>query len=282
MSSEGITFSFGSNWREYLECADELSIESARKDIVSWLGADGVKGKTVLDIGSGSGIHSLVFWLLGAKRVLSFDYDTNSVQATRSVWEKAGKPANWDVRHGSILDPVFIQSIESGDGFDIVYAWGVLHHTGAMWNAIKAASSLVGQKGMFWISLYAKGPAYPRHLAEKQKYNRASRLGKKLMELQFIAELVRQRLRGYGGLRRCASALLHGRVKDATSPFRWKVKKARGMDTYHDIVDWMGGLPYEVANVEEATTFLADYGLRLKKVEEAPEGSCHVFLFARA
>lgn len=260
MQDELITFSFGKNWRSYVDTVSEESIERARADIEEWLGVDGVKDKTVLDLGCGSGIHSLCYYLLGAKEILSFDVDNYSVESTQLLWEKAGKPSNWRVIQGSILDRDFVGSLGK---HEIVYSWGVLHHTGSMWQAIKNAASLVKQGGLFWIAIYVKGPKYPEHLALKQKYNRSSAIGKKMMVWRFIGNIMRERRRA--GL----------------NPFAWNETYDRGMDVYHDVLDWLGGLPYEVASKEEIVNFFAAEGFALEKIKELPEGGNNIYLFSR-
>src|SRR5215217_7046067 len=45
----------------------------------------------------------------GAGRVHSFDYDPNSVAATKSLWERAGSPANWVVERGDALDHSYVR-----------------------------------------------------------------------------------------------------------------------------------------------------------------------------
>lgn len=178
MSGEKITFSFGENWQDFLATVSESEIEKAKTDIQEWLGRSAVPGRSVVDIGSGSGIHSYCYYLLGAKTILSFDYDRRSVEATKTFWHRVQEPENWQVRHGSILDMQFVQSVGQ---FDIAYSWGVLHHTGSMWAAIENSFSLVAPKGTIWISLYAKGSRYPKDLAIKRKYNLAGNFGKRLM-----------------------------------------------------------------------------------------------------
>src|SRR5215831_11278680 len=102
----------------------------------SFLRVHDLRGKTFLDIGSGSGMHSLAALRLGADRIFSFDYDENSVMSTARLRDSAGSPAKWTVEVGSVLDERFIRTL---DQFDIVYSWGVLHHTGDMWPAVRNA-----------------------------------------------------------------------------------------------------------------------------------------------
>jgi 2-polyprenyl-6-hydroxyphenyl methylase/3-demethylubiquinone-9 3-methyltransferase len=260
LNNEQITFSFGKNWRSFVDTVDEYAVERARADIEEWLGADRVAGKTVLDIGSGSGIHSLCYYLMGAKEILSFDVDPYSVESTRLLWQKAGSPSNWRVTQGSVLDKDFVAGLGQ---HEIVYSWGVLHHTGAMWEAIGNACTTVRPGGKFWIAIYSKGPEYPKHLALKQKYNRSTIVGKKIMVWQYIFNLMRDRRRA--GL----------------NPWKWNEKKDRGMDIYHDIVDWLGGLPYEVASKDEILAFCGERGFVLEKIKELPEGANNMFLFNR-
>jgi len=260
MKQSKLTFSFGKNWKDYLNTIDEAEISKAKYDIEEWLDINSVSGKTVLDIGSGSGIHSLAFYLLGAKSVYSFDFDKNSVEATRYLWEKEGKPKNWIISQGSILDKEYLKSFS--ENFDIVYSWGVLHHTGAMWEAIDNSIKLVKPGGILWISLYAKGPRYPKDLALKMKYNSASSFGKKLMLFKRIGRRMLSRLRHF------------------QNPFAWNEKKSRGMNVYHDFIDWLGGLPYEVASEDEVLKICRKKGLILEKIKVKSEGGCSIYVFS--
>jgi SAM-dependent methyltransferase len=260
MKQGEITFSFGKNWKDYLETVGGEEIDKAKCDIEEWLGVNSVSGRTVLDIGCGSGIHSLSFYLLGARTVHSFDFDEYSVEATRSLWEKEGKPANWVVSHGSILDAEYLKPFRAG--FDIVYSWGVLHHTGSMWEALYNSIRLVKTGGKLWIALYVKGPQYPDQLALKQKYNASSGLGKKWMIYRTIGRIMLRRL------------------KHLDNPFAWNEKISRGMNVYHDIVDWLGGLPYEVASEDEVVRACRGKGLILERIKAAVEGGCSTYVFS--
>ncbi len=256
-----ITFSFGKNWKTYLNTVTDREIASARNDIEQWLGSSAVRGKTVIDIGSGSGIHSLAFLKLGARSIHSLDYDRHSVEATATLWRAEGEPANWTVEHGSILDREYIDSLGT---FDIVYSWGVLHHTGAMWQALTNASTLVKPGGTLWISLYRKSPRDKKDLALKQKYNMASTLGKRVLEGRRIARL------------------MASRARHLQNPFTWNQRGPRGMNVYHDVVDWLGGLPYETASEYDVVARARELGFILEGIKVGGWGGCSVYVFSLA
>jgi len=260
MECDTITFSFGENWKSLAVKVSHNEIQSAVRDIYLWLGKEKVKGKSILDIGSGSGLHSLAFYLLEANSIYSFDNDLRSIEATNLLRSREDSPANWTVKQGSVLDHAFLKNLGT---FDIVYSWGVLHHTGNMWQAIENASSLVKENGIFFISIYKKGPNYKRDLAMKQKYNRASPLRKYLMERRKILGVMKRRMKRF------------------QNPFTWNKNKSRGMNVYHDIVDWLGGLPYEVAAEDEIITFLRPKGFCLERIQPNPESTCSVYVFSK-
>ena len=259
MNEDSISFSFGKNWGDYLKTVTGQEIDSAKRDIAEWLGTDFVSGKVVVDIGSGSGIHSLAFYLLGAKEIYSFDSDQHSVEATRALWEKEGRPENWVISHGSILDDGYIKSLGQ---FDIVYSWGVLHHTGAMWKALRNSFSLIKPGGRLWMSLYAKGPNYHKDLELKKKYNSSAKAGKHWMIYKRIGRLMLRRLRHF------------------KNPFTWNEKKERGMNVYHDLVDWLGGLPYEVASEDEVLRIGREHDLVLERIKVIGERMCSIYVFS--
>ncbi len=259
MPNDKVTFSFGKNWISYLDTVADDEVQRAEDDIKLWLDNLDFGDGTVLDIGSGSGIHSLAFHRLGSKSVHSFDYDEHSVSATRTLWQRAGSPSNWVVEHGSILDGDYCASLGK---FDVVYSWGVLHHTGKMWEAVANAFGLVAPGGHIWISLYKKGPRYSRDLELKRKYNKSSRFGKRLMEWKRIGRF------------------MLSRARHLQNPFAWNKKLGRGMNVYHDVIDWLGGLPYETATEDEVLTFARKREFTLERVKASPEGGCSVYVFS--
>jgi len=256
MFKKNAVFSFGRNWKRFLKTVDDETIALAKADVLEWLGVDGVRDRSVIDIGSGSGLSSYAFFLLGARQILSFDIDAQSVEATRYFWEKAGRPENWKVIKGSALDEPFLESFGT---FDIVYSWGVLHHTGRMWDAISYARMRVSPGGRLWISIYRKTDQFAEELALKQRYHRSSWIVRKRLILQLIWPFVKVRLKRF------------------QNPFAWNRKKPRGMTIYRDIIDWLGGLPYEAATPEEVVGFLSPHQFKLSKLNT--DESCIVYLF---
>ncbi len=255
-----ITFSFGKNWMDFNKQVTEEEIEKAKDDLVFWIGEGNISGKRILDLGCGSGIHSLCLYELGAGELISFDYDPYSVSATRQYWEKRDKPSNWKLSEGSVLDKDFIDRLGK---FDLVYSWGVLHHTGNMWQAINNALSLVSDKGLFYLTIY-KDDNYQRSVKIKERFNASSGLGKKMMIYKEIMKIMAKRALTF------------------RNPFVWNRKIERGMNIYHDIVDWLGGLPYEAASEDEMLQWGIANKLQLKRIKcQSGKGSCNYYLFQK-
>src|SRR3954463_3479557 len=136
----GQRFEFGKNWSKFLKRLDSSRIEEAEVSLRQFLSVESLVGKRFLDLGSGSGLFSLAARRLGAE-VCSVDYDPQSVACTRYLRETFhNNDKDWQVFEGSALDRPFLAELGK---FDVVYSWGVLHHTGSMWEAIRNAAELV-------------------------------------------------------------------------------------------------------------------------------------------
>jgi 2-polyprenyl-3-methyl-5-hydroxy-6-metoxy-1,4-benzoquinol methylase len=233
-------FSFGENWSHYAEKIDEARIEEAEKSLIRLVGRENIEGKTFLDIGCGSGLFSLAAVRLGAKKLLAVDLDPKSVETTRKTLSRYAPGGNWDVQNIS----VFNLNAEKLGVFDVVYSWGVLHHTGAMYQAITRASTMVAPGGMISLALYGKTPFCGMWRVEKRIYSKSPKWIQKIIEA-FYLMLVRVRLALKG---------------ESLKQRREKYWEQRGMDMYYDTRDWLGGYPYESISPEEAKSFMSQLG----------------------
>jgi 2-polyprenyl-3-methyl-5-hydroxy-6-metoxy-1,4-benzoquinol methylase len=238
--ADEVRFGFGENWSSFLHQLDDDRIIEAEKSIQSLLGHQRLDGLSFLDIGSGSGLFSLAARRLGA-RVHSFDYDPASVDCTTRLRTRyAPDDPDWKIEHGSALDAKFVEQLGT---FDIVYSWGVLHHTGDMYRALELAGTRVAPGGFAVFALYRKTRLCRAWTIEKRWYAAASPIAQKVARTTFI------------GLMRLA--YFFSRRDFATHVERYK--SARGMDFYHDVHDWLGGYPYEsISPAELAAVMLSD------------------------
>lgn len=245
---------------QYLDAMPSDAPEAMTKYVANWLGPD-LSTKTLLDIGSGQGLTSLAATRLGA-RVTSFDRDPSSVAATRRSWMLAGEQDSWTVRSGDVLDREYMASLGK---FDIVVSWGVLHHTGSLWDALDAASARVAAGGVLWIALYHRTAHSARSLRIKKLYGRLPELGRALMR------------GGYAAAKVGKSLVVRRRLPRLRGAY-----DNRGMNWWRDIEDWLGGLPYEVSSPGEILDRLQPLGFELRRLEDATgEGSNDVYLLRR-
>jgi SAM-dependent methyltransferase len=237
---DNLRFGFGLNWLNYLKSIDDESILKAKENIKIWIDHNNLEEKRIIDIGCGSGIHSLAFFELGAKEIISFDFDENSVKATQILWEKVGKPKNWRIFQGSILEKEFLNGLGQ---FDIIYSWGVLHHTGEMWKAISnTIHYLTNDESIIWLALYQGVDTFHHDLELKINFNKASYLGKQIIIWKEIFQIMKRR-----------------RAK-GKNPITWNIERGRGMSTFYDLIDWLGGYPYEVCTIDQLSNYMKTHG----------------------
>lgn len=260
----GQRFEFGKNWRSFIQTLTQEQIQVAESSIKEILECEDLTNKSFLDVGSGSGIFSLSAKRLGAKKICSFDYDPDSVGCTKELKSKYfNDDTNWSIVEGSVLDKQFLCSLGQ---FDIVYSWGVLHHTGQMWDAIKNIEPMVSDGGVIHISLYNDQEIMSKFwTAVKKAY--CSNVALKWLilliffPLFFIAEVAL-------GVIKYGNPLTH-----------LARHKRRGMAWFNDWVDWLGGYPFEVATPDEVIDFFWNKGYVLKKLISTNGSGCNQFLF---
>ena len=265
----GERFAFGRNWQRFLRIIDETRIERAEQALATMLRESTLAGKRFLDIGSGSGLSSLVARRLGAQ-VHSFDFDPDSVACALELRRRyfPGDPA-WKIEQGSVLDEAYLASLGT---FDIVYAWGVLHHTGRMWDAIDAATRRVGPSGKLFIAIYNDlGSRSRRWRTLKRIYNRLPAFARPVYT---FATMLPEEAQAFA------------RVTASGHPERylrlWNEYSDRGMNRWRDMVDWVGGYPYECATPDEIFEFCQARGFVLVKLRVGGVGlGANEYVFQR-
>ena len=251
-------FTFGENWLRFSRILDETRVTQAEQSLRQLLGRDRLNGLSVLDIGSGSALFAIAAVRMGASTVVAIDRDPNSVAAGRQNVNRfldEVSRRSIEVRLGDILE----RDAEPRH-FDVVYAWGSLHHTGAMWSAIDNASKHCSTGAHFVLAIYNKTAFSPAWLRIKQMYNRSP-----------------------GAIRLCmVSGLTSARVAVRLLQFKRPLSVERGMSVWYDAADWLGGLPYECATPDEVCSFMASRGGRLVRSVITRRSGCNQFVFQQS
>jgi SAM-dependent methyltransferase len=265
----GRRFPFGRNWRSFLSVLDDERIEEAKRSLRAFLEVDSLAGRSFLDVGSGSGLFSLAARRLGAS-VLSFDYDPDCVECTRELRRRYyPDDPDWRVMEGSVLDETFVRSLGQ---FDVVYAWGVLHHTGDMWRAIAHLTSTPAVGGRLFMAIYNDdGASSRRWQRRKRRFNRLPAVLRAPYAVAVWAPFE---------LLTLAAALRRGRVRAYVDLWR-HYKQSRGMSRWHDIRDWLGGYPFEFASMDALVTFLQRANFKPLKLVPSPGHGCHQLVLER-
>jgi SAM-dependent methyltransferase len=243
-------FEFGKNWASYAALIEEPQIERAEVGLTKLIPAQEFRGRAFLDIGCGSGLHALAATRLGASDVVAVDIDPDSVATTKAVLSSRVAGTPWRAEQVSVFD---LDPARFGT-FDIVYSWGVLHHTGNMWEAIDKAAAMVAPDGLLVIALYRKTHTDAFWKWEKRLYAHATPAVQKFIQTLYIAAF------------RLAMIATRKSFRDHVANYQ----SVRGMDFQHDIHDWLGGYPYETASASEVDARLAGLGFKAERVFARP------------
>jgi len=268
----GQRFEFGENWHNFLSVLDEERVAEARASLCTMLGVSSLDGMSFLDIGSGSGLFSLAAAQLHARRVHSFDFDSTSVGCTQELKRRfLPDSESWTIERGSALDRVYLLSLGT---FDIVYSWGVLHHTGNMMQALENAALPVAPGGRLFISIYNdQGLRSRMWRTIKRTYNR---LPEGMRTPYVVLVMAPQEL--------MSAALALARLQPGRYARTWtEYKRRRGMSRWHDLVDWVGGYPFEVATPELVFDFYRERGFSLVQLKTCGGSlGCNQFVLVKS
>ncbi len=251
-AAQTVIFRFGKNWQRFLKTLDQNRITEAQRSLNGALQIEDFSGKSFLDIGSGSGLFSLAARRLGA-HVHSFDYDPQSVDCTKELRRRYfADDGNWTIEEGSVLDARYVQSLGE---FDIVYSWGVLHHTGAMWEALTNAMIPVRKGGILYIAIYNDQGVKSRGWRRIKRYYCSNTIGRILIILVFAPLF-------------CLAGIAVDTFNKRNPIRRYtEYNRCRGMSVWTDWLDWLGGYPFEVASPDEVIDYCKDKGLKLVTVK---------------
>ncbi|HJX66812.1 MAG TPA: class I SAM-dependent methyltransferase [Polyangia bacterium] len=265
---KGERFEFGKNWHRFLSVLDDERIAEACRSLDHMLGSGFLTGKAFLDVGSGSGLFSLAAMRLGAARVRSFDYDPNSVGCTAELKRRYfPDAAHWVVEQGSVLDAEYLARLGQ---FDVVYSWGVLHHTGQMQQALDQVARAVLPQGRLFIALYRDQGWLSRAWWQVKRLYNSGRLGRGLVCGLFCSYFA------VGGF---LADLV--RLKNPSKRYA-EYKRSRGMSRVHDWIDWLGGFPFEVSTPDWVGRFYQERGFRLERDKILANGhGCNEYVFVK-
>jgi 2-polyprenyl-6-hydroxyphenyl methylase/3-demethylubiquinone-9 3-methyltransferase len=262
--AEAARFAFGENWSRFLAAIDERRVEAAKASLRERLGVADLTGATFLDVGCGSGLFSLAAARLGAARVHSFDYDPESVRCAEVLRSRYGPTAPWTIERGSALDEAYLARLGR---WDVVYSWGVLHHTGDMWRALALVARCVAPGGRLFVAIYNdQGWRSKLWTLEKRLY---------------VAHPVLRPVLAGAAVTVAVPAWAVADLAAGRLPWvRYRTPRPRGMAWWRDLIDWIGGYPFEVATTAALEQFYRTRGFTLTRLVSCGRRSgCNELVF---
>jgi 2-polyprenyl-6-hydroxyphenyl methylase/3-demethylubiquinone-9 3-methyltransferase len=280
-------FAFGKNWSHFLSRLSSEQVATAQRSLEDVFGPDGLRDRSFLDLGCGSGLFSLTAYRMGA-RVTSVDIDPDSVKCSEEIRRsEQADDERWTILAGSALDESALERLGT---FDVVYSWGVLHHTGELWRALDLVARRVASGGTLWLAIYNdQGTITGMWRRVKQIYVKLPHW----LQLPYLI-LIGGVYYGQRAAVRIVMMILATLIRLVTfkNPLvPWQTayrdiavrQEARGMSRWTDLVDWVGGYPFETAKPEDVFHFLRDRGFQLQRLKTCGGGlGCNEFVLRKA
>ncbi len=132
-------------WTEYLP-----EYEETEKHWRIFFTPEEVRDRSVLDAGCGTGIFSAIFANQGASRVTGIDISKGSLGTARGLKEKFGLDA------AEFLQQDMLELPFADASFDIVWAWGTVHHTTDPFRAIDQLIRVLKPGGALLLAVYTR------------------------------------------------------------------------------------------------------------------------------
>ena len=233
-------FKFGENWKNFSNLIDNNRLKEAVTSLKKLTNKKSLNNLSFLDIGCGSGLSSLAAIQLNCKKIYAIDQDEQSIKTTKKVLQKS--------RFKKVkVEKKDLFTLNEKEKFNIVYSWGVLHHTGNMLEAIKKSTKMVSKNGILILALYKKTKLCNLWKIEKYIYKSSPKVIQNFIKNLFIF------------LFKLAMILKRKNFSNYINDYKTK----RGMDFYHDVHDWLGGYPYESISIEEISKIMDKFGYKM-------------------
>ncbi|MFQ6082591.1 MAG: class I SAM-dependent methyltransferase [Candidatus Aminicenantia bacterium] len=145
MNKEKVSRFYDIVWTEYLP-----EYEASQSHLELFFKDDEIVNRTILDAGCGTGIFTIIFANKGAKKVIGVDISEGSLNTGRELKEKF-KLSNVEFQKDDMLNLSFKENT-----FDIVWAWGTIHHTEDPYKAMEELIRVLKKDGIFFMALYKK------------------------------------------------------------------------------------------------------------------------------
>ena len=186
------------------------------------LPAEWFRGKRAIDAGCGNGRYSWALCRLGAA-VLSLDQSEHGLRQTADVCREF--PAHRTMKV-DLLQPVPIS-----ERADLVWSFGVLHHTGDTYRAFRHIAPLVAPGGYLFMMIY--GEPRPYAIDDFIEVNEYASWGRRTANLELPAKLEAIRAgMAAGELRMVGEEFVNGYF-DAISP------PINDLHTFEEVESWL-------------------------------------------